>query len=82
MQQMQAMDSGERWKDRARQDIVTDFINQTHRLSPDACKAAQPVVYDGDTPAYGFSGVNGGMWLLRSWLHARSGEGPVPPEGG
>ena len=42
-------------KDKAMQDIVSDFIRQTHRLSAAACKAAPPVVYD--------VGSNSGAWL-------------------
>ena len=49
------MMGSERMKDRAMQDIVSDFIRQTHRLSAAACKAAPPVVYD--------VGSNSGAWL-------------------
>ena len=55
--QANEMMRGEREKDRAMQDIVSDFIQQTHRLSAAECRTAQPVVYD--------VGSNSGAWLKR-----------------
>jgi FkbM family methyltransferase len=53
--QVDEMDRLEHMKDRAMQDIVSDFIRQAHRLPAAACRAAPPVVYD--------VGSNSGGWL-------------------